>query len=846
MADDTKTLNLAIKADIEVARAQLDNLVGILGKTATDVDARISDIEAKISGAGNLISGFVGGLAAGLVESLPEAGHKLLEASERALEYANTIKEVSERTNVSTDFLQTFRFAALNVGASVEVADKSLDHFNKVLGDAQGGNQRALAAFRAIPGVTREMVNSWTNSEQAIRGVSEGFNRIGEEAQKSAVEQRLFGEGSAALIPMLEEGAKGFDKYAEAARGLGMVLGPEQIENAHKAEIQFDRIKTVLDNQFASAVTANADALLSLGSGFIYAGEAAGNAIARINGARAMMERPGGLVDLLFSTGDERLAMATPQGQYKKDTSNVARLQRQLAYQQSDGFHPFQIAQTKSDLALAEDNLDSSRTALINQGSFGANYIENLGAKDGNSAIHERAAAVIERLKAQMEAGGDKRQAYINSQLLAGGLAIGDTSDDAKTIIAAAGKVYDDGPGKTAAAAEARSAEAARLAAAKRIEAGTREVSTAERQARDAEAAATFDPAARYAAQVQNLDDTRSDRLSTIDAEGPNGTRKLTASMQADERSAVEKKYLADKALMAAREADRLSDDALSLQTADIEGQKTVLQDKLALADTSGARRTLELQLLELADQEQRLQLEELIAKKETTAAEREKARMALATLNATHADRVAATERGTEGPLAAYLRTLPDTAGKIDESVQKMEAGALSQLDNDLTNSIVHFQSLGDVASHFFDNVIAGIVRIGVEKEVVGPLGDWLFGSGKSGAGQGVLGTALHSLLGFADGGDPPVGVPYWVGERGPELRIDRGPGTIIPNGKIGLGSAPNINVSVDARGSADPAAVQRQVVAGIFAAAPAIVAASKGETITDIKRPRLPGGFA
>ena len=28
-------------------------------------------------------------------------------------------------------------------------------------------------------------------------------------------------------------------------------------------------------------------------------------------------------------------------------------------------------------------------------------------------------------------------------------------------------------------------------------------------------------------------------------------------------------------------------------------------------------------------------------------------------------------------------------------------------------------------------------------------------------------------------------MGVPYWVGERGPELRIDRGPGTIIPNGQ-------------------------------------------------------------
>lgn len=36
---------------------------------------------------------------------------------------------------------------------------------------------------------------------------------------------------------------------------------------------------------------------------------------------------------------------------------------------------------------------------------------------------------------------------------------------------------------------------------------------------------------------------------------------------------------------------------------------------------------------------------------------------------------------------------------------------------------------------------------------------------------------------VGFAEGGRPPVGAPYWVGEKGPELRIDDRPGTIVPH---------------------------------------------------------------
>ena len=38
-----------------------------------------------------------------------------------------------------------------------------------------------------------------------------------------------------------------------------------------------------------------------------------------------------------------------------------------------------------------------------------------------------------------------------------------------------------------------------------------------------------------------------------------------------------------------------------------------------------------------------------------------------------------------------------------------------------------------------------------------------------------------------FADGGDPPVGVPSLVGERGPELFVPRTAGTVIPNNMLG-----------------------------------------------------------
>ena len=67
----------------------------------------------------------------------------------------------------------------------------------------------------------------------------------------------------------------------------------------------------------------------------------------------------------------------------------------------------------------------------------------------------------------------------------------------------------------------------------------------------------------------------------------------------------------------------------------------------------------------------------------------------------------------------------------------------------------------------------------------------------------DGKGGSGLLGLLGFADGGRPPVGKPSIVGERGPELFVPRSSGTIIPNHQLGGGTT-NVVVNVDAKGTA------------------------------------------
>jgi hypothetical protein len=68
------------------------------------------------------------------------------------------------------------------------------------------------------------------------------------------------------------------------------------------------------------------------------------------------------------------------------------------------------------------------------------------------------------------------------------------------------------------------------------------------------------------------------------------------------------------------------------------------------------------------------------------------------------------------------------------------------------------------------------------------------LFGTASTTGGVGGLLGGLAKMLGVAgaraEGGDVRANTPYLIGERGPEIMIPRGAGSVIPNSKIALGA--------------------------------------------------------
>jgi hypothetical protein len=112
--------------------------------------------------------------------------------------------------------------------------------------------------------------------------------------------------------------------------------------------------------------------------------------------------------------------------------------------------------------------------------------------------------------------------------------------------------------------------------------------------------------------------------------------------------------------------------------------------------------------------------------------------------------------------------------------------------------------QSLGQIFVDLAKQIVGMIIKAAVLAAILQMTG--LGAAAQAGGGIFSGGTGFKDILtgmmggAFADGGNPPVGKMSLVGERGPELFVPKGQGTIIPNHALGGGGGtviPDVRIS-------------------------------------------------
>lgn len=637
-----------------------------------------------------------------------------------AFDYADAIVDLSDKTGASTKAIQEFRYAAQMSGSSVASADAAIGKFTKNLGSALNGNKAMATGLREL-GVTS------SNVDEALRQFADGVAKLPTKAQQNAAAMEFMGKSAGDLTLLLSKGSEGLSDLARKAQQLGIVMEEDVLRNAGEVNDKLDTLRMIVNADMANMFVQNASAIAGMVEQLIRLAGAATQALAAMDRRNA-------------------IASVKAEGQpFFNDPAWIpAKLKGISTKEQRDQDRRYLMSTHEGRADLYREYATAHNTALKG------------GDRAAAAKFREQAQGVktydqLAKLRGQLPRTGNGA----NAPVITGG---GVSSHKAV-----------GGSGKDLVKEEEQ-----------RREAFNRELFAAQRSELQARLSLTSDVTDQANIKRQLLDREHSEeqRLLALDIKGGKikGDINSAQSEAGQLFEAMNATYASD---LASINNDETRD--LARQSAEKATLKLQFEEETNQALASEARSMKDKRRYLLASVEANFKIaiseqESVLANDQASKHDREIAAAKKAQLEAMKGHAKKEVEKQTQGPLEAYLDSIPRTADELKEEVEKIEVEGLDNLKNDLTDCIMGTKSLGDAFKDMANTIISGLIKIAIQQAIIKPLGNLLFGAGgRESSGGGVLGGLLGGIVkGIsgkrANGGMTQAG-DYLVGERGPEI---------------------------------------------------------------------------
>jgi len=151
---------------------------------------------------------------------------------------------MSKRTGISVERLSELKFAANQCNVEIETFETGIRKMQQTLVDAASGSDSAQTALNAL-GLTAKDLAGLPADEQFKR-IADGLSQIKDPTLRAAVALDIFGRSGTALLPLVEDGAKGIEQLQDRARKLGLTMSTENAEAAAEFDAALQALWSVL------------------------------------------------------------------------------------------------------------------------------------------------------------------------------------------------------------------------------------------------------------------------------------------------------------------------------------------------------------------------------------------------------------------------------------------------------------------------------------------------------------------------------------------------------------------------------------------------------------------------
>ena len=189
----------------------LDQILIRMGVDAKAVSLGLNQVSSLAKGWATSLThelkGKIGGfLVAGFaLEALNETRRKMLE-----------IKDLSEETGLSTNFIQGMMLRQAKMGKSIDDIVMPLQKFNKMIGEAKMGVPSAIKNLYDLGIISQGSAVKTLTLSSAMAKLAEKINNVEDGSRRAAMLAQAFGKGGFKMVDVLEGGTAGVESMESA------------------------------------------------------------------------------------------------------------------------------------------------------------------------------------------------------------------------------------------------------------------------------------------------------------------------------------------------------------------------------------------------------------------------------------------------------------------------------------------------------------------------------------------------------------------------------------------------------------------------------------------------------
>ena len=212
-----------------------------VGELVVNLKANTASIATDLKKAEGMLASFGGSTAkimANVASAAAGAGlafAAMAAASLRAtINAADRFHDLSQQFGVSVETLSGLEVGLEQSGTSVESFAVAMGKLNKATFEASQGSKEQVKAFAMLGISLTDGTGKLHGTELILRQLADRFKAMPDGATKTALAMQLLGRGAAELIPFLNEGADGLQRFLEKSKAAGRTISEETAAAADK------------------------------------------------------------------------------------------------------------------------------------------------------------------------------------------------------------------------------------------------------------------------------------------------------------------------------------------------------------------------------------------------------------------------------------------------------------------------------------------------------------------------------------------------------------------------------------------------------------------------------------